>query len=64
MRGRTRDNPELRGVRSRGHGAKRGWLQGGYERALRSRSAMPLTTAMRKCAEGVRSAALIDVYRR
>jgi DNA polymerase-4 len=61
-----RDNPELRGRPvAVGHGAKRGVVAAAsYEaRAFGIRSAMPSTTAMRKCAELVFVPPRFDVYR-
>ena len=61
-----RDNPELRGRPvAVGHGAKRGVVAAAsYEaRAFGVRSAMPSTTAMRRCAELVFVAPRFEVYR-
>src|SRR5271166_2892597 len=61
-----RDNPELRGRPvAVGHGAKRGVVAAAsYEaRAFGVRSAMPSTTAMRRCAELVFVPPRFDLYR-
>ena len=61
-----RDNPALRGRPvAVGHGAKRGVVAAAsYEaRAFGVRSAMPSTTAMRRCAELVFVPPRFDVYR-
>jgi DNA polymerase IV len=61
-----RDNPELRGQPvAVGHGAKRGVVAAAsYEaRAFGVRSAMPSTTAMRRCAALVFVAPRFEVYR-
>src|SRR6476660_5309869 len=61
-----RDNPALRGRPvAVGHGAKRGVVAAAsYEaRAFGVRSAMPSTTAMRRCAELVFVSPRFDVYR-
>ncbi|HLG88535.1 MAG TPA: DNA polymerase IV [Alphaproteobacteria bacterium] len=61
-----RDNPELRGRPvAVGHGGKRGVVAAAsYEaRAFGVRSAMPSTTAMRRCAELVFVPPRFDVYR-
>ena len=61
-----RDTPELRGRPvAVGHGAKRGVVAAAsYEaRAFGVRSAMPSTTAMRRCAEFVFVPPRFDVYR-
>jgi DNA polymerase IV len=61
-----RDNPALRGRPvAVGHGAKRGVVAAAsYEaRAFGVRSAMPATTAMRRCAELVFVAPRFEVYR-
>ena len=61
-----RDTPELRGCPvAVGHGAKRGVVAAAsYEaRACGVRSAMPSTTAMRRCAELVFVPPRFDVYR-
>ena len=61
-----RDTPELRGRPvAVGHGAKRGVVAAAsYEaRAFGVRSAMPSTTAMRRCAELVFVPPRFDVYR-
>ena len=61
-----RDNPELRGRPvAVGHGAKRGVVAAAsYEaRAFGVRSAMPSTTALRRCAELVFVPPRFDVYR-
>src|SRR3954451_23773689 len=61
-----RDNPRLRGLPvAVGQGAKRGVVvAASYEaRASCVRSAMPSTTAMRKCAELVFVPPRFDVYR-
>src|SRR5690348_6933461 len=61
-----RDNPTLRGRPvAVGHGAKRGVVAAAsYEaRAFGVRSAMPSTTAMRRCAELVFVSPLFDIYR-
>jgi DNA polymerase-4 len=61
-----RDNPELRGRPvAVGHGARRGVVAAAsYEaRAYGVRSAMPSTTAMRKCAELIFVPPRFDIYR-
>ena len=61
-----RDNPALRGRPvAVGHGAKRGVVAAAsYEaRAFGVRSAMPSTTAMRRCAELVFVPPRFEVYR-